>query len=52
MENIRYHLSVKDDRAIWSAGRGLPEIVLSEDETIRRTCSGDTALLEMRCIDG
>ena len=34
MKDIRYHLPVKDDRAIWSAGTGLLEIVFSEDETI------------------
>ena len=27
MENIRHHLSVKDDRAIWSAGVELPKII-------------------------
>lgn len=29
MKDIRYHLPVKDDRAIWSAGTGLLEVMVS-----------------------
>ena len=33
MKDIRYHLPVKDDRAIWSAGTGLSEIIEEICET-------------------